>query len=351
MSDGEYYLGSKWNIGNKDYHMYICEGARSRGKTTVWVNACMQRSYNFIKQGVQNHKFVFLRRSTVQMQLAIEKGILNSCREVYPDFYNEHPKDRYVKSSIFLSDEDGEKFTHVGYYTDLNNVKGISIEDADVLLFDEFVELDRSAYKGGDGGVREPELFARLCETLFRGREFWVILLGNHDRPTNPYVEYFRIPFGAKKWRDKERGIYYEFDVATKATRIKRETSVLGKIFANSNYNSYALGDTSALKLQPEFIAQKPAHAKMTYNLKILGKQLTLWFDEDKGIEYITDRCKFNMQYPILSVTRDDMSINTEFIAYNSQFLLMQKTLYGAGRVRFSDDKVAELFYIMLGIT
>lgn len=353
LQGNEFYLGSTWKIGNKDYHLYMCEGARSRGKTTVWLHAVTKRAINYILDGDTKHKFVYLRRSTVQLQLVAEKGLYNSCREVYKDFYDNFKHERMQKSSIYLScvGKDGaENFIHVGYYTDLNNVKGISIEDADVILFDEYIEFDRTAYKGGEAGMHEPELFGRLCETIFRKREFWAILLGNHDRSTNPYNEYFHVPYGAMKYKDLERGVFYEFDKATDATRQTRIVSVLGKMFKGTTYNSYALGDSAAVETADEFIAQKPDNSVRVANLRIFGKTLTIWVDKDTNIEYISDKYKIDANYPIISVTRDDMSVSSEFLAYNSQFLLMQRMYYGMGKVRYSSSAVAELFYTMLSM-
>lgn len=347
-----YYTGSKWTIGNPDYYMYMCEGARSRGKTTCWLHKCTSRSLNALLEGDENKKFIFLRRSSVQMQLVIEKGLYNSVRShdtPYGEFYDEFPTDTQRKSKIYLNHKSGKSF-HVGYYVDLNNIKGISIEDADVLIFDEYVELKRNDYKGGDGGLHEPELFARLLETLFRGRKFWVVMLANSDTYSNPYNEYFNIPYATEKYRDKNRGIWYEKDIAPPVLRDKRAGSVLGRLFAGTRYNSYALGDTTAVGINDEFISDKTNHSKMLCNIRILGKNLTLWYDENTGVEYVSDKYKFDYNYPVLSVTRDDMSVNTEFVAYNAMFLLQQKTQFGQGRVRFSSGKVGELFYIMIGL-
>ncbi len=354
-NEGEYYLGSTWKIGNPHYHMYICEGSRSRGKTTVWTNEVVQRAYKAYENGDTKRKFIYLRRSDIQLQLAVEKGLFNSVREVYPDFYSKHPQEKIWKGNIYISGEgqDGEqKMVHVGYAMNLNNVKGISIEDADVLLFDEYIEPSRSLYKGGDGGAREPELFARLCETIFRKREFWIIMLGNQDLPSNPYNEYFRIPYGSRKFKDKHRGIFYEFDEASFESKRKRVQSIMGKLFAGTQYDAYAKGEAAAVSLtnKGEFIGTKPNNAKQVCNIAIVGKKLTLWIDEENGVEYVTDKYKFNGMLPIMAVTRDDMSINSDFVTYNSQFLLIQKAYYGKGRIRFSDESVAELFYLMIKV-
>ncbi len=349
ISDGAFYAGSTWKLGNKDYHTYMCEGARNRGKTTAWLHAATERTINATLNGDDTHKFIYMRRSTVQVQMALERGLYNSCRTVHPDFYNNFGHEKVYKSKIFLPMVDGGEI-HVGYCTDLNNVKGIRLEDVDVIIFDEYIELNRVDYKGGNGGLNEPELFARLLETLFGWREMWIVMLSNGDCPSNPYNEYFHIPYGILKYKDKTRGIFYEKDVAPASTRQKREISVLGKLFGGTKYNAYALGDAYAKSFaSSDMICDRPSHAKLLFNVKILGKKLTIWID-DNDIEYITDDCKFNTQYPILSVTRDDMSIDTEFIAYNAAFLFAQKAYYGRGKVRFNNEATAELFYIMVGL-
>lgn len=335
-----YYTGSKWTIGNATYPMYICKGIRGRGKTTSWLKQCVEWA---LKD--ENNKFVYLRRTAIQMELALEKGLFNGVRKAYKEFAEMFTGDTYEEGKIILHGANNLRF-HAGYYYDLNTVKGISVEDCNVLLFDEYIEPTRNKYKGGEQGIHEPELFLRLCETLFRNRPFWVILLGNQDSNTNPYDEYFRIPFGVQKYRDKGR-LWYEFDTSSVAIEHKNKTTI-GRLSAGTSYAEYTNGKSSMNDVDSDLIMQVGKNAKQICNIKIFGSNLTLWYDDNTSIEYVTDDRGINNQYPVMCVSTSDMCIDSNFIAYNTAFLQMQKLLYSKGKIRFNNQKTASLFYLMI---
>lgn len=342
----EYYEHPKFEVGDEKYHLYICSGQRGRGKTTWWLNSLCLRS---VVLGA-GHKFVYLRRAETEMELALEKGLFNGCRTVeeFKPFWEKYISYSTKNGVISLYTEDNEK-VDIGYTLTLNNIKGVSIEDADVILFDEFIAIKRSAYKGGENGIHEPELFLRLVETIFRRRNFWAVLLGNDDTPSNPYYEYWKIPFKSEMYKDKSRGLWYEYDFSEKTAEIKSATS-LGLISKGTTYSDYSQGTKSLNEVSEDLICDKPAHAKQMYNIKILGNLLTVWRDENNPILYFTDKYKYNTSCTTISVTNADMSINTDFIKYSLGFLEFMRQFYGCGRVRFSNQKVATLFTTMLSI-
>ena len=264
-----------------------------------------------------------------------------------PTMKHINKKNSTKKRTVFLFND---KENYIGYATDLNKVKGLSVEDADVLLFDEFVELKRSDYKGGSGGINEPNILARLDETLFRNRENWHIYLGNEDQPTDPYTENFRIPYKAMKYKNKERGLFYEFDIS-KATIDFKKTTSTGQRWKGTEYEQYSNGEKALNTIDEDFICDKPKHAKLFYNIKVAGQRLTLWRDENTGINYIHDDCNFNANLPIMSVMDTDMCINSEFISYNSQFLQWVKFMFSHGFIRYNNQKSYSLFSIVIGLT
>lgn len=347
-----FYHGSSFTIGNREYGTYMCVGQRGRGKTTYWLNEAFNRAVKeqikFSGENVQyKHKFIFVRREEKQMKLVLANGLLTSPATVWKsrwagwaDYYNDH--------HIHLRDKSGKSY-HVGYYYDLNTVKGIMVEDADLLIFDEIVEPVRSKYKGGDGGSSEPEMFARLDETIFRRRDNWFILLGNDDCPTDPYREYFHVPYGATTFRDKERGFFYEFDTSEATTEDKLKTST-GRRWKNTRYSSYSNGAIALGEVSEDLIAPRPSHTKIVANIKMNGVLLTVWEDDSALITYVTDECKLNNTAPIYSVTTTDMSINTDFINYCSGAMQIFKVKYGSGRMRFNSQRTASLFLTILGL-
>lgn len=344
FADNLYYPEPKFNIGNDKYYMYMCEGVRGRGKTTRWFSKICKRS---IETG---NKFVYLRRSEKEMELALQAGLFNGCINIkeYKSFWEEYPKSECRNGMIYLINKKGEKI-HVGYYFTLNNVKGISIEDADMLLFDEYVAQKRSQYKGGEQGLNEPSLFLRLLETLFRLRKFWVVLLGNRDTPSNPYNECWKIPFQCPLLKDKSRGLWYEFDYSAEAVQHKATTPI-GILSAGTSYASYSMGDKSLSEIDESLIASKPSHATQVYNVKMLGKLITIWRDVKNAVLYLTTDCKFNSSVATVCVTNSDMTINTDFIRYNGIFLDVMKSYYGSGKMRFNNQETAMYFATMLSL-
>lgn len=342
---GLFYKGSKkFHIGNSTFHILFVAGQRSRGKTSVWLKELKK----WYEKDHDNNKFIYLRRKEKQLELALSTGILNGSINAYPNEWEGVTGEKSVNNKFFIKRKD--EVEHIGYTLSLNNVKGISIEDANVLLFDEYIEPTRSAYKGGDGGINEPELFARLLETLFRNREYWVICLGNFDSPTNPYNEYFHIPFNSHGWSDKVRGIMYEEDVS-EDTATAKSNSVTGRIFSSTPYLAYSNGERAMGEVRQDFIVKDvPSHCKLMYNVQAFNKKLTIWYDDISNVMYVCGKRSFNMTYPVLSVTTQDMSIDTFFIKYSLEIIQILKSMYGRGRVRFTSQEVSSIFLNILQI-
>lgn len=352
-----YYTKPSFTIGNKEYHTYMCLGQRGRGKTTYWLANIAKRSVRDVLAYERGEipkiskKFIYLRRKEEDLNSALEKGIFNGVfsAEDYKDVAELLNRNiQYNKGVLFFIDKEGKRHD-IGYYSDLNRIKGISVEDADVLLFDEIVEIKRSDYKGGQNGVKEPSLLARLDETLFRSRENWHIYLGNFDQPTNPYSENFKIPYGATKFSDKLRGFIYEVDVS-EATTEKKHKSSTGQRWINTDYDRYSNGEISLQSIDETFIADKPKHAKLIYNIKVAGNILTMWRDDNTGIVYVHDNCKANNNFPIFSVLETDMTVNANFVGFNRTFITYCKNMFGIGYLRYNNQKTYSLFNIIIGL-
>lgn len=339
-----YYKEPKFKIGNDKYYMYMCEGIRGRGKTAVWLSLMCIHA---IETGL---KFIYLRRSEKELELALKTGLFNCCFNVpeYKDFWAKYPKSVCKEGKIYLITPDDVEI-QVGYYFNLNNVKGVSIEDADCMLYDEYVAQRRSQYKGGEQGLNEPTLFLRLLETIFRLKKFWVVLLGNQDTPSNPYNECWKIPFGAPFLKDKSRGLWYEFDYSDEAVDNKSKTTI-GIISAGTSYANYSMGKKSLDEVDESLIDEKPTHATQCYNVKMFGKLITIWRDAKNAVLYLTTDCKYNASVATICVTNSDMTINTDFIRYNGVFIDVMKSFYGAGKMRFNNQATASMFATMLNL-
>lgn len=352
-----YYTKPSFTVGNKEYHTYMCLGQRGRGKTTYWLATLIKRickdliDFQNGKVDKITKKFIYVRRKDEDLKSALEKGIFNavlSCG-AYDDVVDMvNYRIYYGKGEFYFTDTEGNNH-YIGYYSDLNRIKGISVEDADTLLFDEIVEVKRSDYKGGNNGVNEPNMLARLDETLFRSRENWHIYLGNFDQPTNPYNENFKVPYNATRFTDKLRGFIYEVDISEATTENKHKSST-GQRWINTDYDKYSNGQISLQNISEEFICEKPKHSELIYNIRVAGTILTMWRDKNTGIVYIHDNCKMNRNFPIFSVLESDMSMNAQFVAFNYGFVNYCKQMFGMGYLRYNNQKAYSLFSIIVGL-
>lgn len=355
-----YYKGSKkFYIGHPTINTYECIGQRGRGKTTYWLHEATKRSIENIldHNSSRPDKFYFLRRGEKDFDKIRQKGLYQSLLSVpeYKDSLRGYTAEKLWNGHILLGKKvndgkDDYAWIDVGYFGDLNNVKGVSTEDANVLIFDEIVEKLRAKYKGGDGGIHEPELLASLDETLFRNKDNWFILLGNADSPTNPYNEHFGIPFGCQAWSDRDIGFYYEVDYSadTEQEKLKHST---GRRWSKSVYGQYSNGHVALGSISDTLICEKPNYAEHVFNFMISGECVTAWFDEKNGMWFMHDNYKADKTKPIFAVTSSDMSVNSLFVAYNSDIIMQFRFRYGQGRVRFNSQKTAALFSLMISLT
>lgn len=354
-SNSIYYDDCDFKVGNHEWHTYMCIGMRGRGKTTYWLANLYKRAVENIRDWLDGKvdrvtkRFIYLRRTEVALQQAISLGIFNSVFSAAPYRY----LSTYCEELTFAGNQIMTKVngvvTHIGYYIDLNKIRGLSVEDCDTLLFDEIVEQTRSNYKGGDSGIHEPDILARLDDTLFRGRENWHIYLGNDDTASNPYTENFGVPYGVDKWKNKQRQFWYEFD-RTEAAVEYRHSTATGKRWQGTTYDSFACGEQHMDSIDEEFICEKTKHSKHMYNVKVANARLTFWRDEDSGVVYVHDDCDFDPHFPILSVMTSDMQVNSLFVAYNQVFLRWLKFQYGRGNFRYNNQKCYSMFSILLSL-
>lgn len=352
--DELHYQGTnEFQLGNDKVETYVCCGQRGRGKNTnhisLSVDWCLTNYFEFEEY---NHKFHFLRRTDEQLDLVLSKGIFTPCLAVekYRRLFRGYTIEKVHEGSIYLTNPQKDDTIHVGYVNTLNNVKGVSVEDSDNLIFDEYVEPERRLYKGGNGGIREPELLGRLDDTIFRGRKRWLCVLGNEDSPTNPYNEYFNIPYKIKDYHDRQRKLYYHFDYS-EAFKAWKETTSVGKLWKGTSYGEYSTGEKALGELNNAIIMNKPPHSTHYYNIDVGGVSLTVWFDNVTGCYFVTDNCKFDLTKPVYTVFSKDMTVNSLFISYQSRFLMQMKNLFSLSLLRFNSQKTASLFSLVISLS
>lgn len=340
-------------IGHPTIENFFCQGMRGRGKTTVFLKQAVDRAVKDVMSstGNQTHKFHFMRRTDTQMEEVLAKGLFNGVLKVpeYKEVFQGFTESKIFNKEIILKKPETNEQISIGYVDTLNNTKGKAVEDSDCVIFDEYVEPQRGLYKGGQNGVFEPELFGRFDDTVFRKRKRYVVLLGNFDSPTNPYNEYFQIPYGCQKFTDKSRKLYYYVDTEPAAIEERNNTSV-GTLWKNTRYGNYANGLNALGEVNTNLICNKVSEAQHVYNINVSNVKLTIW-ESSNGVWYVHDNYKFDITQPIFTVFSKDMAVNSFFINYNSTFLQLCKLKFGTGKVRFNNQKTATLFNLVISLT
>lgn len=338
MANLFYENAEGYDINNKEltnkYPLHMVNGIRGRGKSTNWL------ATGFANSITNGRKFLYIRRTDVEIELALKLGIFNVFA-FNKELYSMIEDYRYRNNVVQIKNSGA--WIDICYYITLNNTNGLSIEDCDFFIFDEYVAKKRSQYKGGEYGIHEPEIFFNLLETIFRRRKFCGVMLGNNYTVSNPYNEVFHIPFGCKEKKDKSRGVWYTFDYSDDTVNQKRD-SILGRLSRGTQYDKFSNENVAMNEIDDKFIQDKPAHAKQLFNIFYLKNVLTVWEDSNSHILYFTDKYRLNADLPILSVTTADMSINTTFLESCGQLLANWYMQYSWGYVRFSSQDVGSQF-------
>ena len=335
-----FYDGSFFDLTPENF-LLIDVAARSFGRTSYWLNRAVKRA---IKSPVK--RFIYLRRSQAEMDEVINNGFCKNMllTSYYGDHYRKNGYTIEVNAGKAYAVKNGNK-TLIGYLKTLNNVKGIDLDDVDLIIFDEFIALMRNQYKGGAAGTREPILFDRFIHTVFRRRtNCHVILLGNQDSldsPTNPYNEFYKIPFKAKKFRRKDiRLMYRHWDGA-------------GDVGSSADLLSLADAETYAKSVKGDicgitdemFIVNKTPRAEYLCGIKHQKTYLTVWIDGATGILYVHSNYAVDKYKPYYTAFKDDMTVETSLLMA-SQFPQLKaiKQKFYTNQIRYDTQLTATKF-------
>lgn len=332
----EYYDGSYFPLipGNKTL---IDVRKRSKGRTSWWINKAVKRALKDPKK-----RFLFIRRSQANVEEVVAMGFGKNM--LLTDYYGKWYRDRgysFVVSAgrIYVHEEHdkGKRDIQVGYIRSLNNPKGLDADDVDLIIFDEFIATSRLDYKGGAMGTNEPRVyFKKLVHTIFRRRkECWTVLLGNDDTPTNPYNEYFKIPYGVKRYRD-DKGLVYIYDPTPSETE-----SAAAVMSSYDDADNEVAGTGTAV---PEYaILDKPPQAVMLFTIKHQTTYLTVWYDEGGGLMYVHDNYALDRSKPVYCAFNDDMTVDTNLLncSLYPQVKLL-KDCVARNLVRYNSQRTAQ---------
>ena len=333
-----YYDGSFFDLENPEHRILISDAARSFGRTSYWVNRCTKRAEkNPLK------RYIYLRRGDKELEAVIADGFAKNLKlnNYYGTYYNRKKYSIITDAKKIYLENNQKNRILVGYMASFNQIKGIDLLDVDTIIFDEYIATLRRSYKGGNNGVFEPKMLDSFINTVFRRRiNANLIFLGNQDTadsPTNPYAEYWHIPFGVSKYKRSDIGLYYRKEKG------QGDTGSFANVIARANTDTYArdvLNDVTTI--DSLFIAKKPHNADYIAAIKFQSVYITLWIDTKTGILFCHDDYKVDKNKPFYTAFRDNMSIDAALlIAAQYPQLKAIKQKYFTNQIRYNNAVTA----------
>ena len=312
------------NIFSYNALLYFLIGERGVGKSYSMKRWCINHYIRTKK------KFILLRR--------VKKDTSDSLKNFAKDVGKEYPDDKFT----FIEDDklsyikmNGEIIGYGMFLRGAENYKGISFEDVDTIMFDEFLV--------GDGGSRylknEVAYLLSIMESVFRLREnVRVVCLGNSTSIINPYFEYFDINFdSSKRIQTFKDGVIYVEYIENKPYREYKKKTKLGTLVAGTPYEEYAI-DNKFLLDNYEFILERPQNAYPYFNIRIENNIYGVWLkDYTMYISNVNDMNKITLVF-------DNQYHDTKTILVNksSGFLDTIAKKYQSGLLHFDTLKIKD---------
>lgn len=343
----KYYDGSFVSLEDPSWSNLIDVRPRSYGRTSFWVNKGIKRAEKNPKK-----RFIYFRRSERELDEVVSDGFGKNIllTDYYGNWYKKKGYTIEVSSyKVYLVKNDVRKL--VGYLKAFNTIKGVDLNDVDFIIFDEFIALLRSQYKGGSAGAFEPNLFNVFIHTVFRRRKgCHVVMLGNQDATdstTNPYNEYYKIPYKAQKFRRDDIGLIYRRGAG--ADDDESTASKLSK--ANARDFANAVSGEALDRIDSLFIAQKTPNAEYMCAIKYQTTFLTLWLDVKTGIIYVSDKYKVDNLKPFYVAFSADMTVNTSLlIASQYPQLKAIKAKFYTNQIRYNNGNTADKMFDVIDV-
>lgn len=334
----KFYDGSFFDLENPAHKVLISDAPRSCGRTSYWLNRLIKRAEkNPLK------RFIYLRRGDKELDAVTAKGFAKNLKlnDYYGTYYRRKGYSIKTENDKIYLQSESDKIL-VGYLGSLNSIKGVDALDVDTILFDEYIAILRRSYKGGNNGVFEPPMLHAFMNTIFRLRKNAnLILLGNQDTadsPTNPYTEFYKIPFRAEKYKRTDIGLYYRKEKGHGDT--ESYMSVLNRA-DDSVYNRDVIGEAVA-NVDKLFITDKTPSAEYIAAIKYQSAFITLWIDIKTGLLYCHDNYKVDKNKPFYTAFRDNMSVDaTLLIAAQYPQLKAIKQKYYTNQIRYNNISTA----------
>lgn len=295
MSDSKYFTFPLENLRT----LNVFFGGRGIGKTFNFLKECVYKCKQTGK------KFMYFRETEKIVQMVVAgNSIFNPIKEVdvsFPDIELISEKGFFTISEVNRISEDKKKYEiiqELGYVVAIStfhNARGLSFEDVDYIIFDEFIPEE--------GTVKRKNmdmLFLNMLETVNRNRELEgkppvvVIMLTNANSPYSEYLSVFGIDEIIDKMQEAtdqelqttydDGEIYVSFVSNAHFRNLKKNTFLYRraksqKFLAMALDNQFTV-NTALIKKNPNMVKSKPilcVGSATTYVLYELADDTLIW--------------------------------------------------------------------------
>lgn len=330
-----YYSYEKLKSYNALFNFVIAE--RGVGKT---FGAKKEVINDFIKTGNQ---FIYLRRYKSELKTATSTffdDLVNAGEYKDHTFKVKNIKDG---AELYMDDQ------LIGWCLPLSTsgiLKSTAFPNVRTIVFDEFI-ITKSVYHYLPDEVTQ---FLELVETVFRLRDngrIW--FLGNATTLSNPYFMYFELSVPYKsEYKTFKNGLILVNYVKNEEYRQRKRLTRFGQLIEGTEYGNYAIENEFLLDSN-SFILKKPPDAKFDYILKVAGKTLGIWHDEE-GSVFVSRAYDPNAK-TVVTVNMQDHDENDVMLPHSSDLITNLQVRYILGTLYFEDTQVKYLMsmYVLLG--
>lgn len=262
LNKNDIYYSRQSVMGYNAFLSFIVSG-RGNGKTFDYKRMALDCE----------HQTVWLRRYDNDLP-DVEKEFM---QDLYKEGY-------YLEDAITIKDhrliKNGETKIFFVALSISSKKKSVPYPNVDYIVFDEFIEtkVNRSYLPS------ETEAFLDFVETVNRLRvdraEVRCFLLGNKVTFNNPYFAFFHIKPFEQRFKKFKGGLIVVENYENEEFKNLKKNSRFGQLVEGTKYSKYAI-DNESLRDTNDFIAYKPANARLQCNIRWGDKYIGLWTSGD----------------------------------------------------------------------
>ena len=298
------------------------------------------KSYNFkkylVKKWLKHGKqFMIIRRRDSELEM-MRKTYFNDVKQEFEDL------EFTIKGNvIYINGEEAGYFQALSTAT---NIRSSSFPLVDTIFFEEFIIENINTTN--NYLKNEVIVLFGLCETVFRDRPgVRLIFAANNGGVTNPYFDHFNIrPNPDKRYTVNDKCVVEYYDNPY-FIEFKKSRKAFSDIYADTEYEKYAVYNQTLFDVGERFIKKKPSTAYYYFGINYNGEDYSFWCDMGSDEYYVCKGAdKTHMYY--FAVTDSDHWEQTQRLKSFKRHPRVQRAVlaYNISQLYFADVFIREKF-------